>query len=96
MMSNQPDEKSSEAFVKEALRHALDRLNEQEQVLIACNYELYDGRWDLILHDLVARLEGRPYVFTLGERIRDDIERVQKLQAIEEEYGIKLGDYIKI
>lgn len=71
-------------------------LTEQEKVLILCNYELYGGRWDLIMHDLVERLEGRPYIFKLGERIREDIERVKKLQTIEEENGIRLGDYVTI
>lgn len=74
----------------------LNSLCEQEKVLVACTYELYDGRWDLIMHDLVARLEGRPYVFSLGERIREDIERVSKLKRLEERLGVKLGDYIRI
>jgi hypothetical protein len=74
----------------------VNALSEQEKVLVICNYELYDGRWDLITHDLLERLEGRPYIFKLGERIRDDIERVVKLRRIEEENGIKLGDYVKI
>ena len=74
----------------------VNALSEQEKVLVICNYELYDGRWDLITHDLLERLEGRPYIFKLGERIRDDIERVIKLRRIEEENGIKLGDYVKI
>jgi|WetSurMetagenome_2_1015567.scaffolds.fasta_scaffold383126_2 hypothetical protein len=74
----------------------VNTLSEQEKVLVICNYELYDGRWDLISHDLLERLEGRPYIFKLGERIRDDIERVTKLRRIEEENGIKLGDFVKI
>jgi hypothetical protein len=74
----------------------INALTEQEKVLILCNYELYGGRWDLVTHDLVARLEGRPYIFKLGERIRDDIERVKRLRTIEEENGIRLGDYVEI
>ncbi len=74
----------------------INTLTEQEKVLVVCNYELYDGRWDLITHDLLERLEGRPYIFKLGERIRDDIERVKKLRRIEDENGVKLGDFVKI
>jgi len=78
------------------VRAVLDTLSEQEKVLILCNEELYGGRWDLLTCDLVERLEGRPYIFKLGERIRDDIERVRKLRAIEEKWGIRLGDFVKI
>jgi hypothetical protein len=35
-------------------------------------------------------------VFSLGERIRDDIERVGKLRQLEEKMKVKLGDYIRI
>jgi len=71
-------------------------LTQQDQVLVVCNYELYDGRWDLMTHDLVQRLEGRPYILKLGERIKEDIERVKKLQQIENDFGIMLGDFVKI
>ncbi len=74
----------------------LDRLTEQERVLILCNDQLYDGRWDLLLHDLVERLEGRSYVFKLGDRIHEDIERVKRLMQIEIDNDIKLSDYVKL
>ena len=74
----------------------LDTLTEQDRVLIVCAYQLYDGNWDTLLNDLLARLEGRPYVLKLGERIQEDIQRVRKLTEIERRYKIRLGDYIKI
>ena len=74
----------------------LDSLSEQDRVLVVCAYQLYDGNWDALLNDLLARLEGRPYVLKLGDKIKEDIERLHKLREIERTYKIKLGDYIKI
>jgi chromosomal replication initiation ATPase DnaA len=94
-MTEQPETRSTKADSEE-LEKIIERLTEKEKVLIVCTKELYDGRWDLILKDLIARLEGRPYVFKLGQRIHDDIERVQRLQAVEQQYAVKLSDYVKI
>jgi hypothetical protein len=96
MDDSQKQKVESSATSVAEVEKILNSLCEQEKVLVTCTYELYDGRWDLILHDLVARLEGRPYVFSLGERIRDDIERVGKLRQLEEKMKVKLGDYIRI
>ncbi len=74
----------------------LDSLSEQDRVLVVCAYQLYDGNWDALLNDLLARLEGRPYVLKLGDKIKEDIERLHRLREIERTYKIKLGDYIKI
>ncbi|NLE29925.1 MAG: hypothetical protein GX629_09685 [Phycisphaerae bacterium] len=93
-MEKQPENNSTQPCSDE-LKNILDRLTEQEKILIVCNRELYGGQWELILKDLNARIEKRPYVFKLGRRIRDDIERVRRLQAIEKTYAVKLGDYIE-
>ncbi len=74
----------------------LNSLTEQDKVLIVCNYQLYDGDWQALLNDLQARLEGRPYVLKLGERIKEDIQRVHRLMEIEKENNIKLGDFVKV
>ena len=95
-MEKQPENNSTQPGGSDELKNILDRLTEQEKVLIVCTRELYGGRWELILKDLTARLEGRPYVLKLGQRIRDDIERVQRLQAIEQQHAIKLSDYVKV
>jgi hypothetical protein len=95
-MDIRPENNSTQARDAEGLKEILSRLTDQEKVLIVCTQELYGGQWDLILKDLTARLEGRPYVLKLGQRIREDIDRVQKLQAIEQQYAIKLSDYVKV
>ncbi len=80
----------------EELESVLKNLSEQDRVLIVCNYQIYDDNWDAMEKDLKDRLEGRPYVLKLGERIREDIERVLRLRKIEDKFGIKLGNYVKI
>ncbi len=83
-------------MASQKIQAILDKLTEQDKVLIICAYQLYEGNWDALLNDLLARLEGRPYVLKLGERIKEDIERVHKLVEIERKHKIKLGDYVKI
>ncbi|MBN2210829.1 MAG: hypothetical protein JW709_05475 [Sedimentisphaerales bacterium] len=50
--------------------------------------------WQAMLTDLQNRLEGRPYVLKLAHRIRDDIARIEKLQAFEEAHGTDLADFV--
>ena len=82
-----PNEGVIEAFVAQ--------LNEQEQMLILLQSELYEGSWQAMMADLQNRLEGRPFIFKLANRIRDDMARIEKLQAFEEEHGVKLADCVK-
>ena len=71
------------------------QLAEEDRMLILLQRELYEGSWDAMLADLRNRLEGRPYIFKLANRIHDDIERIGKLQAFEKEHDIHLTDYVK-
>lgn len=80
----------------EELESVLKSLSEQDKVLIVCNYQLYDDNWNAMEKNLKNRLEGRPYVLKLGERIREDLERVKRLREIENKFDIKLGDYVKV
>ena len=74
---------------------AKPELAPEEKVLVIIRDELYDGNWDEMLEDLKARLAGRPYVIKLASRIEDDIARITRLRAIEQEQGINLADYIE-
>lgn len=80
----------------ELLRRELERLGEQDIVLIMCVYELYDGDWGLLRQDLIDRLEGRSFVVKLGKRIEDDLQRADRLQALELKFGVKLVDFISL
>jgi hypothetical protein len=44
--------------------------------------------------DLNDRLKGRPYIFKLVERIKDDLQRVEKLQDYEKKHAINLADFV--
>jgi hypothetical protein len=45
--------------------------------------------------DLENRLTGKPYIFKLANRIRDDMDRIARLQVFEDAHGIDLSDFVK-
>ena len=73
----------------------IDMLTEEERMLIVLQSELYEGSWQAMMADLGNRLEGKPYIFKLANRIRDDIARIEKLQEFEKTNNIKLSDFVK-
>jgi hypothetical protein len=66
-------------------------LSREEILLLRLKESLYEGSWDEIVADLVARKEGKPYVFKLETRIEEDLARIEKLRAYERETGVDLG-----
>ncbi|MCX7703471.1 MAG: hypothetical protein N2234_05165 [Planctomycetota bacterium] len=68
-------------------------LKPEERLLIMLRDELYGGKWDNLKQDLKDRLEGRPYVFKLAGRIKDDLARIEKLEGYEKKHNIDLSDY---
>ena len=71
-------------------------LTPQERVLVVLKHELYEGNWDEMLLDLRARLEGRPYIFKLVNRIEDDIDRINRMKEFEDRYEADLCDYVPL
>ena len=71
-------------------------LDEPHRMLVVLKAQLYGGQWGPMLEDLQNRLEGKPYIFKLANRIKDDIDRIHRLQAFEDENGIDLTDYVKL
>jgi len=69
------------------------QLTEEDHLLITLCKELYECRWEAILTDLINRLKGRPYVFKLPNKVRDDIKRIKQLRRYEEQYDIKLSEF---
>jgi len=65
-------------------------------MLIVLKRELYEGSWDAMVADLQARLQGRPYVFKLANRISDDLERIARLRRFEDERGVDLSEMVKL
>ena len=70
-----------------------ESLSEEETMLITLRDELYGGTWDKMEQDLRDRLQGRPYIFKLVNRIEEDLHRIEKLKGYEDDHGINLADY---
>ncbi len=73
----------------------VSRLSGEEAMLVTLKKDLYEGSWDTMLIDLKNRLEGKPYIFKLANRIIDDIKRIEMLQDFEVQQQVDLADYIK-
>ena len=71
------------------------QLSADERMLVTLRDELYDGSWEQMLKDLKDRLEGKPYIFKLVNRISADIQRIEKLSEYEKKHKINLADYLK-
>jgi len=72
----------------------LRSLQPEERLLLTLRDELYGGKWENLKQDLQDRLEGRPYVFKLAGRIKDDLARIKKLESYEKKHKINLSDYM--
>ncbi|HOM61704.1 MAG TPA: hypothetical protein PLP49_09785 [Anaerohalosphaeraceae bacterium] len=84
------DSKSSP--VEDFVQH----LSEEQRILVILKSQLYGGNWDLMLGDLQNRLEGKPYIFKLVNRIQDDIERIKQMRRFEQEHGVDLAEYVHL
>ncbi len=62
--------------------------------MLALKDLLYEGSWDEIEIDLKARKDNKPYVVKLDSRIDEDLLRIERLRAYEDEKGIDLGQYL--
>jgi len=70
-------------------------LSREETQLLALRTYLYEGSWDDMVSDLLARREGRPFVFKLQTRIEEDLQRIEKLRRYEAENQVDLGRYAR-
>lgn len=88
--------KSPKQAVSKAVSEFVDHLSEESRMLVALKSQLYGGSWELMLDDLRNRLDGKPYIFKLANRIQDDIERIEKMAQFETDQGIDLADFVHI
>ena len=79
-----------------AVQSFVSSLDEQHRMLVILKAQLYGGHWQPMLDDLQNRLEGKPYIFKLANRIKDDVGRIDRMQTFEKEHGIDLSDFIKL
>jgi hypothetical protein len=78
----------------DTIEQFVTRLTDEQRMLLQLKRELYDGSWKAMRQDLNNRLEGKPYIFKLANRIRDDISRIEALQNFEKEHQVSLSEYV--
>ena len=96
---DEPNENSKiveKTSISKVLSDFVDGLSDEHRMLVVLKAQLYGGTWEPMLDDLKNRLEGKPYIFKLVNRIKDDIERTQEMQNFEEEHNVDLADYVEL
>ncbi len=96
---NEPNEKIlniSDETLKKTMTDYVDSLSDEHRMLVVLKSQLYGGSWETMLDDLKNRLEGKPYIFKLVNRINDDLERIQQMKEFEEKNNINLADFIEM
>jgi hypothetical protein len=88
--------KSLETSVSKAVEAYIAGLSNEHRMLVVLKAQLYEGTWEPMLDDLQNRLAGKPYIFKLANRIKDDIERIEQMQKFEKEHNVDLADYVEL
>lgn len=81
--------------VEPEVRRFVENLDEKHRMLVILKSQLYGNRWEPMLEDLQNRLEGKPYIFKLAGRIKEDIERIERMKSFEAEHGIDLSTLVE-
>ena len=71
-------------------------LDNERKMLVVLKARLYGGSWAPMLDDLKNRLDGKPYIFKLANRIKDDVERIEEMRAFEAEHDVDLSKYVDL
>jgi len=93
---NRDNDKGGSTHTSEAVSVFTERLTDEHRMLIVLKAQLYGGAWDPMLDDLKNRLAGKPYIFKLATRIKDDIARIKMMQAFEQEQDIDLAEVVDL
>jgi hypothetical protein len=89
-------DKSGKTSASKAVSDFVAGLSDEHRMLVVLKAQLYGGTWEPMLDDLENRLEGKPYIFKLVNRIKDDIERIREMQKFENEHKIDLADHVDL
>lgn len=84
----EPIDKAIEGFV--------NGLSDEHKMLVALKVQLYGGKWTPMLDDLNNRLAGKPYIFKLVNRIKDDVGRIEEMQAFENAHGVDMAEFVSL
>ena len=71
-------------------------LSEEHRMLVVLKAQLYGGSWKSMLDDLDNRLAGKPYIFKLVNRIKEDVDRIKEMQAFENEHDVDLAEFVSL
>ena len=96
---DEPGENSNEGVgtsVSKVVSDYIAGLSDEHRMLVILKAQLYGGTWEPMLDDLENRLEGKPYIFKLANRIKDDVERIEQMHKFEEEHNIDLTEYVEL
>lgn len=93
---NQNAQEDRDAAVSKEVSDFVKNLTAEQRMLVVLKKQLYGGQWEPMLDDLRNRLEGKPYIFKLVNRIQDDIERIEKMSAFEKGNSVDLADYVEL
>lgn len=88
--------KGLETSVSKVVMDFVAGLRDEHRMLVILKAQLYGGTWEPMLDDLQNRLTGKPYIFKLANRIKDDIERIEQMQKFEEGHNVDLTDYVEL
>ena len=88
--------KGSDTAVSKVVSDYVAGLSDEHRMLVILKAQLYGGTWEPMLDDLQNRLEGKPYIFKLANRIKDDIERIEQMRKFEEEHRVDLTEYVEL
>ncbi|MBW7992844.1 MAG: hypothetical protein FVQ84_22880 [Planctomycetes bacterium] len=89
-------DKGSDAATNKVVIDFVSNLDDEDRMLVVLKAHLYGGTWEPMLDDLENRLLSKPYIFKLAKRIKDDIERIQKMQEFEAKNNIDLAEYVEL
>jgi hypothetical protein len=95
----EPGKNSNKGLETSANKEVSDfvaRLSDEHRMLVILKAQLYGGTWEPMLDDLQNRLEGKPYIFKLANRIKDDIHRIEQMRKFEQEHNVDLSDYFEL
>jgi hypothetical protein len=94
--TNKKGGSEGETAVDKAVSDYVARMSNEHRMLVVLKSQLYDRTWEPMLDDLQNRLAGKPYIFKLVNRIKDDIQRIEEMRRFEEEHHIDLADYVEM
>lgn len=96
---DEPSENSDrgvETSVSKEVSDFVAGLSDEHRMLVVLKAQLYGGIWEPMLDDLQNRLAGKPYIFKLANRIKDDIERIEQMRDFEQEHNIDLTKHVEL